>query len=457
MAATVQMLPAIMASLPIFESSASALGGGPAAVGGTIAAQEENEQFLLRAFRSFAEAAGSLERSYGLLRTEVAQLRGELEQSHAGLARSEAENRRMREHLDRILEGLPCGVLALGDGGGISRANPEARRLLALAEGGASLDALSPGMRQLLERARSAAGEVEQHLAGTAEDPRWLAARHAAVGGQPSESSIFILRDVTEDKRQEQQRDRQQRERALAEMAAMLAHEIRNPLASLELFAGLLAGAELPPECHAWVEQVRAGLRTLAATVNNVLQFHSLPSPESAPLDLGDLLDWAKDFLAPITRQARVELLLHNRVHGVLVPADRHCLEQVLLNLLLNAQRALSGGGRVELWGTRIRDAEGDAVTVSVADSGPGIAPEHLSRIFEAGFSTRPGSPGLGLAVCRKIVELHGGRIQVTSPPAGGARFTLRLPLPAKESTHKGRHEGGGDFQLGRRAPGAAE
>ena len=162
----------------------------------------ETEEFLLQAFRSFAEAADSLERSYGMLRSEVARLRAELEQSNAGLAKSLEENRQMREHLDRILDGLPCGVLVAKADGAISLVNPEGRRLLAssqkssnllssdqksshpTAESGKSLASLSsvPGeVRRLFERARSEAGEQEQCLADGQGGERWLAVRHAAV------------------------------------------------------------------------------------------------------------------------------------------------------------------------------------------------------------------------------------------------------------------------------------
>ena len=357
LASTVQMLPAVMASLPMFDGSSvpslDASAAGLVALPGA-ASREYDEQFLLRAFRSFAEAAASLERSYSLLQTEVARLRGELEQSNAGLERSLEENRRMRDHLDRILDGLPCGVLVVGGGGEISRANPEARRLLSLGNGSAtSLEMLSEGLRQLLDRAQSLAAEQEQSLPDSEGGTRWLAVRHAAVEDSAPRSSIFILRDVSEGKRLEQRRDQQQRDRALAEMSATLAHEIRNPLASLELFAGLLAEARLSEECQQWVEHVQAGLRTLAATVNNVLHFHSLPCLERAPIDLGSVLDWAGSFLAPMARRARVELSVHNRLRGVLLAADRHRLEQVFLNLVLNALRAMPGGGWVELSGRR--------------------------------------------------------------------------------------------------------
>jgi signal transduction histidine kinase len=411
----------------------------------------EKQQFLLEAFRSFADAAVSLEHSYALLRSEVVRLHGELEQSNAGLGRSLEENRRMREHLDRILDGLPCGVLVEECEGAISRLNPEGRRLLAeiagvnaIALDSPSISSVPAGLRDLLDRARSEAGEHEQCFPDGAAGELWLAARHAAVPGQPEHKdqgvggvgvSIFILRDVSDAQRLRREREKLRREQALAEMAAVLAHEVRNPLGSLELFAGLLAGAGLSAECTAWVEQVQAGLRTLAATVNNVLHFHSLPAPERAPIDLGALLDWAGGFLVPMARQARVELCLRNRLRGVWFAADRHRLEQVLLNLVLNALRAMPGGGWVEICGQRSADGDAAAV-ISISDTGPGIQPEPAEKIFEPGFSTRAGGPGLGLAVSRKIVEQHGGELIAANRAGSGAMFTLTLPLG---SGHLGR------------------
>jgi len=225
----------------------------------------------------------------------------------------------------------------------------------------------------------------------------------------------------------EETQSKLRREQALAEIASVLAHEIRNPLGSLELFAGLLVESDLNTDCRKWVEHMQSGLRTLAGTVNNVLHFHSLPEPECAPVDLGQLLEWARDFFLPLTSQARVVLSLQNQVSGVFLSADHHRLEQVLLNLVLNALRAMPGGGWVELAGRTIQN--GQSVVLTVSDTGPGISPEHLPGIFEPGFSTRAGSPGLGLAVCRKIVEQHGGMIMAGGRPGCGAIFTLTFPL----------------------------
>ena len=223
-----------------------------------------------------------------------------------------------------------------------------------------------------------------------------------------------------------QAQDRLRREQCLAEVSTLLAHEIRNPLGSLELFAGLLADSELSPECSHWVEHLQAGLRSLGATVNNVLQFHGAPRLECSQIDLGEFLESTRNFLLPLARQSNVVLGLQNRLAGVLLRVDHHRLQQVMFNLILNGVRAMPQGGWIEVGGHVLASR---TVALVVADTGPGIAPENLPKIFEAGFSTRAGSPGLGLTVCRRIVEQHGGSITAESDPKRGTKFTILLPF----------------------------
>jgi two-component system sensor histidine kinase FlrB len=381
---------------------------------------------LARAFASFTEAAGSLERTYGQLQGQVAHLRQELEVTNRDLAKSLEENHRMRERLRRILEGLPCGVLVIESGKRISILNPEATRLLGgVAE---NKEALPPELSAALDAARETSEEPELALpSGNEANPTWIAVRHAWLEANPPHAtSVFILRDISEAKKLERDRENLRRQQALVEMSALLAHEIRNPLGSLELFAGLLAEANLEGESQRWIEHVQAGLRTLSATVNNVLHLHNTPQPECTPIDAGQVLDWAYEFLLPLARQARVSLQTLNGLRGVSIYADRHRLEQVLLNLALNAFRFMPGGGWLSIRGA---DLGANGVEITVRDTGPGIAPEDLPRIFDAGFSTRPGSSGLGLAVCQRILEQHGGTIGVESLPGEGATFRLRLPV----------------------------
>ncbi len=379
---------------------------------------------LARAFRSFTEAAGSLERTYGQLQGQVAHLRQELEVTNRNLTVSLEENRRMRERLRRILEGLPCGVLVLEGEKRIAILNPEARRLF----GGKfdSVDKLPPELARALASARESGEEQEIELPRGAEGTIWVAVRHAWLEqNSDKKSSVFILRDTSVARQLERARENLRRQQALVEMSALLAHEIRNPLGSLELFAGLLAESGLEDEKRRWIEHVQAGLRSLSSTVNNVLDLHNEPPPERATMDAGELLGWAYDFLLPLAHQARVELQIINGLCGVPVAADRHLLEQVLLNLALNALHFMPGGGWLAMQG---RDGGAAGIEIEVRDTGAGISEEDLRRVFEAGFTTRPGSTGLGLAVCRRILEQHGGSIEAESKAGHGATFRVRLP-----------------------------
>ncbi len=254
----------------------------------------------------------------------------------------------------------------------------------------------------------------------------------------------------------ERAEDDARRSRALAEMSSVLAHEIRNPLGSMELFAGLLLDAGLNRDCREWVLHLQAGLRTLGATVNNVLDFHAPPGWAYDATDMGQLLDDVRQFVAPQAATRGVEVVVRNELRGVVAAADRNRMFQVLLNLLLNALRFLPDGGWMELSGrlategenrrsyldlsavstTASNDIPNDAskegsnqeIVMRVSDSGPGIAAEDLGRIFDAGFTTHPGSPGLGLAVCRRIVVQHGGSILARSRTGGGAMFEVWIP-----------------------------
>ena len=257
---------------------------------------------------------------------------------------------------------------------------------------------------------------------------RQLQAEVARLRRELQATNRDLAASLEENQRLQQEHEMLRRRQALAQLSATLAHEIRNPLGSLELFAGLLAESELDVEKRNWVEHLQAGLRTLAATVNNVLQFHSQPQPGLAPTDLGQVLRSLGQFLRPLAQRARVRLEVVPSPDGTMVAADRHRLEQVVMNLALNSFQFMPAGGVLRIVGRR--GASTNKISLEVADTGPGIAPENLRRIFEPGFTTRAGSPGLGLAVCKAIMEQHGGSIHVTSRPGCGSTFKLEFPVP---------------------------
>jgi two-component system sensor histidine kinase FlrB len=216
---------------------------------------------------------------------------------------------------------------------------------------------------------------------------------------------------------------------ALAEMATLLAHEIRNPLGSLELFASLLAtDAGLTNDSRKWVQHLQAGVRSLAATVNNVLRFHT---PGSAPLvvaKLRDILINGVEFVRPLAQQAGVDTVLDETLGEVEIMGDPGGLQQVLLNLAHNALRHTPAGGILRVRASIDPRADKRFTVIEVSDTGSGISPEDLPRIFEAGFSTNRQSTGLGLAVCERIMEQHHGTITATSRLGEGSTFHMELP-----------------------------
>jgi len=400
------------------------------------------EPVLADAFAAFTAAAGRLEFSYQQLQSEVTRLREELEERNVALTVSLAENEKMRLALGRILDALPCGVIVLEPGERVGFVNPEAQRLL---ECSGKNVAESENVRTLLARWRKSAemlaNDDQEFCVTTNGKKRWLAVRSAGMveaglgqerNGAASRQAVLILRDTTMQREMEQEREEARRLIALAELSSVLAHEIRNPLGSMELLTELLMGsAEVGSEAKQWVEHLQAGIRSLSVTVNNVLRMHTMGGPVLVPLQLAAVLREAANFVTPLAEQAGITLALQENLGETEIAANGGELRQVILNLALNALRHTGAGGRIlvraELDGAHVHAPQ--AVAIEIRDSGCGILPEHLPLVFDAGFSTGNSSPGLGLAVCRKIVQQHHGSISVDSEVGKGTTFRMEFPI----------------------------
>ena len=413
-------------------------------------------ELLAEAFSDFISASARLELSYRDLQGEVQQLSHELAERNLALETSLAENRAMRQSLEQILDSMPCGVLVVEGDGEIRLANPEAARLLDLPATELRSLADVQAMRCLdlaLGKRDAAEDAPEQELAiRSPAGERWLAVRRRSLESSRAATgrggdSVVILRDVSARRRVEAERDAARSAVALAEVAAMLAHEIRNPLASMELFAGLLAepaattsrtkAAAHEAERAEWVSHLRAGIRSLSGTVNNVLTLHGGAPPPLEMLELEHELALAVDFLAPLARQAGVTVSLPESMSNgetrvaTMIRANKNALHQMILNLCSNALRHTPAGGWVRLSVEQLREAEAQRagrIAVHVADSGCGIPAEYLSQLFHGRFSGSGSSPGLGLTVCARLMRQLGGSIMVRSQPGYGSTFTLEFP-----------------------------
>ena len=398
---------------------------------------------LTSAFTAFISASTRLENSYRQLQEEVSVLRVELSARNAALKTSLAENERMRLDLQQIVDSMPCGILVLDHKGEISMINPESGRLLGL-DGAHFPEGSKATLRQIsalsginLESSYENASCNDRGLEFCVNQPsgkRWLEVRNRPLFHQPGRSrqpgrTVLILCDITAQRRAEQERVAAREAMALAEITTILAHEIRNPLASLELFAELIENDGDRRE--QWVSNLRAGIRTLSGTVNNVLSFHGSGSLKLAPVSLSALIGNAVQFVQPLAHQSAVSLewSADHRPHPVM--GNDSALQQVVLNLIANAIRHTPAGGSVAV---SMRAEHGTAkgenqVIVEFSDTGCGIRPDQMERIFEPGFSGNGDTSGLGLAVCARIMKQHGGQICVANRIHCGARFALSLPL----------------------------
>jgi signal transduction histidine kinase len=398
----------------------------------------QSPKLLADAFSEFISASSLLEGSYRDLQREVGHLGTELAERNAALTRSLAENEAMRGVLQQMIESMPCGVLVLDTAEMIVTINPEGRRLLQL--GGAEVQTLrdvatvsSVDLEMLVAGVEE---QVEHEVCfACGETSRWLAIskrglsagslRPIGGSGRRGLQSIWILRDVTATKEAEQEREAARSAMALAEVSAILAHEIRNPLASMELFAGLLV--EDPEQASLWTSHLRAGIRLLSATVNNVLSLHGGSNVSLMPIELSACVRDGVEFVRPIAEQAGVTVSFRSE-EELKIEGSENQLRQVLLNLICNAIRHTSAGGKVSVTARGVGREGRLRAVVEVSDTGCGISEQAMGHVFEAGFSALGGTPGLGLAVCKRIVDGHGGEIRVRSRALGGSTFEMEFP-----------------------------
>ena len=388
---------------------------------------------LTEAFNAFMATAGRMEASYSQLQGEVARLRRELEERNVALTSSLAENKKIRAALQRILDSLPCGVIVIDGNDGVILTNPEAGRLLGIPTESVSLLEQLPVHLQLVLKAAIARDDEHEVTLENEDAPRALSVRRTALHSEPSETEavgldqfVLILRDVTARKEAEQQREASRNMLALGEMAAVLAHEIRNPLGSMELWTSVLdKQPEMGEEGKLCVEHLQAGIRSLSATVNNVLQFHGHGSANHVPLKLKTVLQNGIGFIRPLAEQAGIRVAIHSELENTEILGDPNGLQQVILNLAVNAFRHTSMGGSL----TISAQVQGKFTVVDFADSGEGIAERDLPKIFNAGFSGSNRRPGLGLTICQRIMQQHKGVIRVQSRVCKGTTFSLEIPV----------------------------
>ena len=255
--------------------------------------------------------------------------------------------------------------------------------------------------------------------------------RHGALGGV-----VAIFHDITAQRVMEAVQERADRLQEISLVAAGIAHELRNPLASIRGCVQELARLETShPQSRRLSEIVCAETDHLDKIVTDFLDFARMRPPRPVPCDIHSLIEEVLVLLQTGCRLDAIEI--ETDVPGALrVVADRDQLKQVLLNLARNAVEAMPEGGRLSvcavpvprLPGGESGRSDAGAIRIDVTDTGCGIAPEHIDKLFTPFFTTRPNGTGMGLSIVERIVRAHSGHLEVESQRGAGSTFRLWIP-----------------------------
>ncbi|MGI8498734.1 MAG: GAF domain-containing protein [Gemmatimonadaceae bacterium] len=278
-------------------------------------------------------------------------------------------------------------------------------------------------------------GEQLQRRRDGSEFPAWVILSPIRQGAELV-GTVATVRNLTDERRLAEQHRQTERLAALGELVAGVAHEVNNPLAGISAMSQILQEDELSTDQREAVGLIRREADRAAAVIRDLLTFARKTGPRIVSIDINDLIDQTLRLRAyslrsvGISVETRFDSALH-RVEG-----DDRQLQQVLLNLVVNAEHALAGANtRVLSLSTR---NEFDRVVIEVADSGPGMSASVQHRIFEPFFTTKPEGQGtgLGLSVSYGIVQTHGGMLTVHSAPGAGATFRISLPAEPSVPVH---------------------
>lgn len=379
----------------------------------------------------------------------------------AGLAVGavESELRQLRLDTGEILAQLGTGVLTVEGDGRLAYLNPAGEELLGLSSDqwlGApvvrKVEEVAPGMGIVLRRALGERVSTSRFktLAFRNGEERVLGVSTAVLqrpdGSDPSATAIF--QDITDLDRVEALSRRTERLEAVAELSASLAHEIKNPLASIRSAVEQLGRGTLGGDDRAVLERlVLNESDRLSRLLSEFLEFTGLRMGRSEKVDLAKVVRECVDVVRQHPDAADgVTFAVHGADGPCPLPGDEDLLHRSVFNLLLNAAQFSAPQGTVRLRLDRPgravpREAAGvpEPVRLSIRDTGPGVDDEEKARIFDPFYTTRSSGSGLGLAVVHRAVEAHDGAVLVESPPGGGAEFVIYLPGRARASVASGR------------------
>lgn len=382
------------------------------------------------AFNIFNDASQSLKEHYGLLEKRVSELDRDLADKSVALEENLKKSSKLERYQASILRCLPSAVIVFDSEGLVTSFNRRAEEITGLH----SRDAIGKSISDVIGREslpkRSSSGSVEGEISysNSRGETLQLKTMHSFLVDDlgHTEGEILILHDITREKMLEENLARGKRLAAMGEMAAKLAHEIRNPLGGIELFASNLKKQLLDnPRGTGMADNICSAVASLNHLVTNTLQFARMKSPDLKPVDISEAMDESLLLALHLIDRFGVEIRKDYSSSLGDVSCDKEMMKQVFLNLIMNAVQAVGEGGRLEI---ALGCSAGGDVNISIKDNGPGMPDAVSSKVFEPFYSTKESGSGLGLAIVYNIVSAHKGTVKIESKEGQGTSVIVSLP-----------------------------
>ncbi len=399
----------------------------------------EDITLLQQSFENFNKATADLQLAYARLEDRFANLNRELEEKNAELVKTVAEKEQTKNYLQNILESLINGVIVTDLAGKIQTMNQCAEMFVGVGQTKVVGQHVSILFEDTVVNDWPTINLAE-YFKGESGNKVKINDRTLEIFCSPFRSpvgatigNVFVLRDITRIEKLEDMAKRTEKFAAMGEMAANIAHEIRNPLGSIELFASLLLKHLQDKKDQERVVHIISSVKNVDNKISNLLMFTRKQNPKMERIDLYRILNEMLDFSEDIMAQGGIRISVNYTGKRACIDGDADMIKQVFLNIILNAQQAMPDGGTIGIEAKKssrgIIPEASSVVEIIFKDSGPGIPEENLSRIFDPFFSTKQGGAGLGLAIVHNIVSQHNGSINVENSLQGGAMVNISFPF----------------------------
>ncbi len=407
---------------------------------------EAEVEAFLESYSLFNDTLCRLEHSYRVLEGRFDSLNQELEETNRRLQESLSEKGRINRYLTDILESLGGGVVAVDSEGFITLFSRAASEILGLnasdVVGHPYSEVVGDCASDILHTLATGESARSEEKVLTRSDGRQVPVRFntARVQGDDGEveGAVETFEDISKLKELTRQVSRVSTLTALGEMAATVAHEIRNPLGGIGGFAGLLErDLSFDDPRRRLVKKVIEGVESLNRMVTNLLNYTRPLQLNKRPVDLVQVVEDSIGFfeIDAGNRLENVELVRKYSDSEVSCNVDPEQIQQIMLNLLHNAVQVMPSGGCVKIGLSEVEGSidsrtslDTQCVSLSVSDSGIGMTEEVKTKLFMPFFTTKEDGNGLGLATAKKVIEAHGGEIQVESELDRASVFTIFIP-----------------------------